>query len=242
MRCCRHGYTLGVRMKHLNPIVCFLTSSSMNTNVAPAAFWFFFETLRSPELFREASLEVRHSCITGHPQSIVVKDLVNRPLLSSIYAEVLRKYVAIMMIRETQQATEFGEWNVPKGQRVVVCSYTEHMDPQHWNTGSPSDPHPVKEFWGKRFLVPDTTPPKFEISGRAGTWIPYGQGERMCPGRHFTKTQMLLTFAKLMAEFDFELKIPNISSWNPKLNMSHFGFGALPPGERIPFRVRRRTA
>lgn len=73
----------------------------MNTNVVPESFWFFFELLRDRDLTSEAHIELMHATDTTNASDIDLKALLRQPLLSSIYAEVLRQYVAIMMIRET---------------------------------------------------------------------------------------------------------------------------------------------
>ncbi len=40
----------------------------------------------------------------------------------------------------------------------MISSYTSHMDPNVWNTGTNDDPHPIDEFWAERFLVHPTDP------------------------------------------------------------------------------------
>jgi cytochrome P450 len=164
------------------------------------------------------------------------RHLTSSQLLQSIYAETLRKYVAVIMVRRTTTESKLGAWRIPKEQNVVVCSYSAHMDDNNWNAGPADDPHPVSEFWGKRFLQESKDGPKFSLAGMEGKWLPYGMGERMCPGRHFAKHQMMMTFAYLMSTFDIEL-IGDKS--RPVVDLNHFGFGTLPPGELVPFRMRR---
>ncbi len=40
----------------------------------------------------------------------------------------------------------------------MISSYTSHMDPNVWNTGTNDDPHPIDEFWSERFLVHPNDP------------------------------------------------------------------------------------
>ncbi|KAF2274027.1 cytochrome P450, partial [Westerdykella ornata] len=212
---------------------------AMNTNVVPATFWFIFELLRDPVLRREAQAEVRNAAMKEVHGKFDRNSLTRQPFLQSVYSETLRRYVAIMMIREAHGEQQFGNWTIPRGDRVVVCSYTEHMNPDLWNTGTSDEPHPIEEFWGKRFLVPDTSPPVYTMEGPSGRWIPYGLGERMCPGRHFAKTQMLLTFAMITRSFDMEIMMP--AHWKPNVDMAHFGLGTLPPKDKVRFRIKRKA-
>ena len=45
----------------------------------------------------------------------------------------------------------------------------------------------------------------FTTEGLAGAWIPFGGGHRMCPGRHFAKVEIIVTFAMICTMFDIEL-------------------------------------
>ena len=140
------------------------------------------------------------------------------------------------------------------------------MNPNVWNTGSPENSHPLHTFWAERFLVYPDDPmsgpqrkdpiaeekihhemgaagkeekePKFSMDGVAGGWIPNGGGQRMCPGRHFAKQEIIGTFAMLFTHYDIELLIPKDKI--PECDMKFFPFGGLPPTKKMPFRIRRR--
>ncbi|KAF1941001.1 cytochrome P450 [Clathrospora elynae] len=208
-----------------------------NTNIVPATFWFIYEIISSTPLLAEVRAEVSKAVIDNATSKFDNSKLLSSPLLQSIYAETLRMYVAVMMVRETTKECHLGDWTVPKKQSLVVCSYTEHMDARHWNTGTEQDPHPVDQFWAKRFLQDTDSGPVFSVSEMGGKFLPYGLGERMCPGRHFAKHQMILTLAHLVENFEFELSAP--SGYRPALNMHHFGTGTLPPADQIPCHIRR---
>lgn len=79
--------------------------------------------------------------------------------------------------------------------------------------------------------------PQFSTKGLAGAWIPYGGGQNMCPGRHFAKQEVLVTFASILTSFDVQL----IDDLPPKVDWSGFGLGMLAPaGKGIRFRIKRR--
>ena len=82
--------------------------------------------------------------------------------------------------------------------------------------------------------------PKFSLEGLSGAWIPYGGGQRMCPGRHFAKHEMIASFALLCTAYDIELLTEK--GFTPEVDMTYFLSGGLPPKGKIPFRIRRRVA
>lgn len=202
----------------------------------------------------------------GKPEVDIVK-LCSSPLMQSIYAETLRLRVALIVTR-TPERQDFhaGEWFFPKGNVIALSSRSAAMNPEIWNAGTPHEPHPLDQFWADRFLLyPDdpasgpskkdlstrpqleiqsdrgfkqTAEPRFSMENVAGGWIPYGGGQRICPGRHFAKQEIIGTFATLIMYYDIELLTPK--QWEPKPNMKFFPFGGLPPLGKIPFRLRRK--
>lgn len=78
----------------------------------------------------------------------------------------------------------------------------------------------------------------FSIEGTTGSWIPYGGGTRMCPGRHFAKREMIVTMAMLLTAFDTELLVDENSWIQPDLK--YFMFGVMHPEGQIPARIRKR--
>lgn len=82
--------------------------------------------------------------------------------------------------------------------------------------------------------------PEFSLDGLAGLWLPYGGGQRMCPGRHFAKAEVLSTFALLFAEFSLQVNEEvNLNKIVPDLRW--VPTGALPPTTKVPFRMRRKS-
>ncbi len=234
----------------------------MNSNSMPSTFWYFYDVLRNAEIFKRVLPEI-NACISNsstveRPVFDVTK-LCSRPLLQSIYAETLRMRIAVYIIRRAEfQETHCQNYILPRNKMVVISSHTAHMDKQNWSNG-PGKSHPPEEFWADRFLVDpkeleassvgptDVLPSvdksergaKFSLNGLAGAWIPFGGGIHQCPGRHWVKLQMILSFAMVCMAFDIELEEKE-SMLEP--GMSKFGLGALPPKTKVAFRIRRRAA
>ena len=79
--------------------------------------------------------------------------------------------------------------------------------------------------------------PTFSINGLNGAYIPIGGGAGICPGRHFARHEVVCTLASF-ALYDIELRVSK--GWEPKMNMRYYPLGALPPKNKVPFRIRRR--
>ena len=238
---------------------------STNSNTIPATFWMLVEVVRDPDLLSRVRSELS-TCVSESSQAeclaFDIAKLCDQPLIQSIYAEVLRLYTAVMIVRSAEHAdVTIGQWNFPKHSLISISSQVAHMDEQVWSTGHGSL-HPLNEFWAERFLVypydPSSGPsikksqdvpfhaikkeveePRFSLSGVASSWIPYGGGQKMCPGRHFAKQEILLTFAMLCSAFDIELLTK--SQTGPQPDQRFYGLGTLPPRGVTPFRIRRRT-
>ena len=226
----------------------------------PSTFWYFWEITRDPQLLSRVLCEV-NTCLSdiSTPGSLDfnVSKLCNQPLLQSIYAETLRMRIAVYIIRKAEyQDARVKDYVVPQNQMLVTNSNTAHMNKQDWNTGN-ENTHPVEEFWADRFLTyakdtQSTSPEtdeissgaqkstegaRFSLNGRAGAWIPFGGGIHQCPGRHWVKLQIILSFAMMCSTFDIEL---TDGAAHIQPDMRKYGLGALPPKSEAPFRIRRK--
>lgn len=79
--------------------------------------------------------------------------------------------------------------------------------------------------------------PKFSMEGLAGSWVPYGGGQHLCPGRFFAKNEMMAAFALISSAYEIELLNPELKL---EPDMAFFPIGMLPPKGKIPVRMRRR--
>ncbi|KAL8754254.1 MAG: hypothetical protein Q9184_005168 [Pyrenodesmia sp. 2 TL-2023] len=85
----------------------------------------------------------------------------------------------------------------------------------------------------------DVARQRFSMDGLSASWIPYGGGTSLCPGRHFAKQEIITTAAILLSAYEMELNVPKRGK-EPQTDMRCFGFGTMPPDRAIPFRIRRR--
>ena len=196
---------------------------------------------------------------------IDIDRLCQEPLVQSIYAEVLRAHNGTVIARVPQIPNfSIAGWLFPKDDPIIVSSYDTARVPSIWNQGTQDEPHPVDEFWPERFIVDPKDPasgpvlpnirarslensqadthdkpqqPYFSLDGTTGSWVPYGGGSRMCPGRHFAKKELIVTMAMFLTAFEIEL-MPR-DGWIQD-DTRYFMFGVMHPKGPIPARIRRR--
>ena len=167
--------------------------------------------------------------------------LCNEPLLQSIYAETLRMHVAIFILRSCdRKKVNIRGWQIPRSAPIMVSGYNAQMDRENWESYEDPRTRSVHEFWAERFLQDSKSEDElvFSLQGRASTWLPYGGGQRICPGRHFAKLEMISSLAIILTLFDIEIE--DAASQSPANDMTGFGFGALWPKGKMSARMRRR--
>ena len=222
-----------------------LTVYRSNGNVLPAIFWFIFEALKDPSLCQQLLAEVQ-PCVSEETGEIDVMKLATQPLLQSTHAETLRLRVAIAMTRVSEREDyNLDGYRVKKGNPLVIFSRPAALNEEAWTLAGRKPTRPLEEFQAERFLVKKKDPEQdgeleFSMDGLAGCWLPYGGGQRMCPGRHFAKNEMLGTFALLFTRYEVQLKA-GVDTAKVQPDMRWFPIGGLPPDCRVPFRIRKRV-
>jgi hypothetical protein len=161
-----------------------------------------FHIYRDPVLLDRVRDSVDSLLGDTHFMDMDANELSKNPLLSSIYAEVLRLYVkTYFMVSSPHEQVDLGRWELPKGRIGIMNAGVSHMDESFWNSGGGE--YPVTTFWADRFIVDPTDPqsgpvaphvrespdmdelqsawgsatePFFSMEGTRGSWFPYGGG------------------------------------------------------------------
>ncbi|KAI0118650.1 cytochrome P450 [Nemania sp. FL0031] len=208
-----------------------------NGNTPPVIFWYLFEALRDPELAERLMEEVIPCVLEGGDMDI--SKLASQPLLQSVYAEVLRLRVSILISRMVEyQDISFDGYTVPRGEYILMPTDTVHFNEEAWTQAGWRPKIPLRQFDATRFLVPSDGGLQFNQDGLGYLWVPFGGGDRMCPGRHVAKLEMIFSFAFLFFNYDIELMPIDVGK--VQCNTKYAAFGTLPPTSPVPFRIRKK--
>ena len=234
-------------------------------------FWTIFEVFTRPDVLLRVRSAAQSAHDTRTEESESVKLGNDPLLQSIFAEVTRLRVVGVISRIITGGDFQLGEWAIPEGSILGISSRTGAMNKDVWNSGTEENPQPLDTFWAERFLVysdkPDSGPlrkpvsasggskrestacsstedkaqaePKFSLKGLNGAYIPFGGGIGMCPGRHLARQEVLCTLAKLVLSYDIQLQVPK--GWEPKMSTSHFPTGALPPANKVPFKIRRRV-
>ncbi|KAH6759407.1 hypothetical protein C2S51_019642 [Perilla frutescens var. frutescens] len=94
--------------------------------------------------------------------------------------------------REAATELNYAGFTIPKGWKIYWTPHSSHMNPDYF-------PEPEK-FDPSRFE--GTGPPPY-------SFIPFGGGSRMCPGRDYGKVAILVFMHNVVTRFRLEKSIPN---------------------------------
>jgi cytochrome P450 len=233
--------------------------------VHAAAIWTIIEIFSDATLLSRVRAELRAADFQSFTTNAAVDKLISLPLLQSIYSEVLRLRVEVQhVLYSNHDEIQINEYRFPRRQIIMVPSGPAHMNADAWNTRDGE--HPLDTFWADRFLVypndplsgparkspssppsptsptsPTTTSdpgkPKFKDSSVSDSFIPYGVGERTCPGRFFSKREIIAFCATIVNDYDVDLLTKQKKFEH---SPTFYGFGTQRPASRIPFRIRKR--
>jgi cytochrome P450 len=156
---------------------------------ASALTWAFFILAMQPEVVARIRAEVQAVVGEGPIAFEQVKKLA---YTRSVFRETLRLYPPITFIpRVAAEATRIGACRVKKGAMIMIAPWVIQRHASFWR-----DPH---AFDPERFA------PDRESEIVPGTYLPFGQGPRVCVGQAFATTEATLILARLTRRFDFSV-------------------------------------
>nr|ATG29898.1 CYP725A18 [Taxus chinensis] len=145
-------------------------------------------------------------------EEISLKDLKDMKYTWQVVQETLRMFPPLFgSFRKTIADIQYDGYTIPKGWKVLWATYTTHGRDEYF-----SEPQKFR-------------PSRFEEGGKhvaPYTFLPFGRGERTCPGYEFSKTHILLFIHQFVKTFTGYIPLdPNESiSANPLPPLPANGF------------------
>lgn len=145
-----------------------------------------------------------------------------------------------MFLRKTSTPIDINTWRVPGNSYAVTWSTPVHMNARVWEKANGWDPHPPDVFYPYRFLkrTEEDGALQFSLSGFEGSWIPFGSGANICPGRNFAKMHALLTIAMMVEGLECDVLAP--AKDVGRVDLGKFGMGVIGPKGKVAVRIRKR--
>ncbi|XP_060857953.1 probable cytochrome P450 6a13 [Metopolophium dirhodum] len=119
--------------------------------------------------------------------------LKNLPYLEMVLAETLRKYPPLLtLFREATQDYQVPDdtFVIEKGTKVLIPAYAIHHDYRYYPDPETFDP--------ERFS------PEEKAKRPNGTYMPFGDGPRLCIGKRFAEMEMKLALTELLTTYEVE--------------------------------------
>jgi len=126
------------------------------------------------------------------PEKIYFSTLSKLRVARDVFRESLRLYPPVpMMVRESACPEHFRDRDVKQGSQIVLSPWHLHRHERIWDNPDGFDP--------ARFGCPNGK------DGLRRAYIPFSQGQRVCPGAGFAMAEGPLLLAMLLREYRFEL-------------------------------------
>jgi len=147
-----------------------------------------------PEVYEGVYKEQMEIAKTKAPGELLNCDDIQKMKYSwNVACEVLRLAPPLQgAFREALNDFKFNGFSIPKGWKIYWSANSTHRNPEVF-------PEPLK-----------FDPSRFEGSGPAPyTFVPFGGGPRMCPGKEYARVEILVFMHHLVKRFRWEKIIPD---------------------------------
>nr|XP_018904207.1 PREDICTED: probable cytochrome P450 6a20 [Bemisia tabaci]XP_018904208.1 PREDICTED: probable cytochrome P450 6a20 [Bemisia tabaci] len=161
------------------------------TSAGTLAF-IFYELALNPEVMDKCREEVK-ATLAKHGGNLSYDSLKDLTYIQCVIDEALRKYPAIgRMERVSKDAYELSDisFTMKKNTMINIPVYAFHHDPKYFPNPHRFDPDRFSEE-NKHNILP-------------GTYLPFGDGPRMCMGLRFAFMEMKAAIASLVMKYDIQ--------------------------------------
>jgi hypothetical protein len=168
-------------------------------NTVPSSFWLPSYILNDAGLMKDIREEIM-AVVTRQDDTVsmdITKFHSNCLLYVSTWQETLRHISASGAIRQVKTDSLLSNTYVLKaGSSIQMPAGVLHQSPSTWGTD-------VGTFNARRFLKINDLP-REQRKAQTSSYISFGGGKHLCPGRHLAATEVLSFVATLLLGYEFE--------------------------------------
>lgn len=158
---------------------------------ASSLAWTFFLLSCQPDVLVQLREEIHDSL---GEREFGFHDLKSLPRVRNVFRETLRLYPPVAFLtRRALRNDRFGRLDVPAGSFVVVSPWLLHRHRGYWCEPGRFDP--------SRFALPGG-------GARAGAYIPFGLGPRVCTGATIAQLEASLILCEVLRRHDVQVLEP----------------------------------
>ncbi|KAJ8756202.1 hypothetical protein K2173_024749 [Erythroxylum novogranatense] len=143
-----------------------------------------------PEFLQKAK-EEQELVVKKRPatqKGLTLKEIRHMEYLSKVIDETLRLITfSLVVFREAKANIKIGGYLIPKGWKVLVWFRSVHLDPETYLNPTEFNPSRWDSF----------TP-------RAGSFLPFGAGSRLCPGNDLAKLEISIFLHHFLLKYRLE--------------------------------------
>ncbi|KAL6565793.1 Ent-kaurenoic acid oxidase 2 [Orobanche hederae] len=149
---------------------------------------------KHPDVFEKAKAE-QEEIVRNRPpdqKGLTLKETRQMDYLSKVIDETLRVITfSLVVFREAKKDVRICGYTIPKGWKVLVWFRGVHFDPETYPEPKKFDPSRWDEF----------TP-------KAGQFLPFGGGSRLCPGNDLAKIEIAVFLHHFLLNYKLERDNP----------------------------------
>ncbi|KAK7329622.1 hypothetical protein VNO77_23792 [Canavalia gladiata] len=156
--------------------------------------WATYYLQKHPEYFKKAKQEQEEIVRKRPPtqKGLILEEVRKMEYLSKVIDETLRIVTfSLMVFREAKSDVNINGYLIPKGWKVLTWFRSVHHDPEIY-------PNP-KEF----------NPDRWDEVHKAGEFLPFGAGTRLCPGNDLAKLEISVFLHYFLLNYELEQLNPD---------------------------------
>ncbi|WOH06507.1 hypothetical protein DCAR_0625935 [Daucus carota subsp. sativus] len=156
--------------------------------------WAVAELINHPDIMQKAVQEL--DTVVGTTKLVEESDVENLPYLQAIFRETARLHpVAPLLFRQSSKDCSIADYHIPAKTGLFVNNWALGRDPDHWES-------PL-EFKPERFLL-GTGKRQLDVKGGQFHFLPFGSGQRGCPGSSLALHLVQTSLAAIIQCFELK--------------------------------------